>query len=120
MEEYLTLREAAQRMGVSEKTIRNRIKRRELAAELREGSNGPQYYIPAEAISEQPKTVHDVVMVKRPISVTELAQAIHTQFSGDLEDAKEEIRNLTRAVEELQKTIEQIATTKQKPWWKRW
>jgi hypothetical protein len=46
----LTLSEAAQALGVAPKTVRHRIKRGEIAADLVEGPHGPEYRVPASAI----------------------------------------------------------------------
>ena len=50
MEGYLTIKEAARRLGISERTVRRRIKDGSLPAELKQGDYGQQYFIPADVI----------------------------------------------------------------------
>ena len=57
--ECLTVSKAAAKLGVSEKTIRRRIRAGILPAELVEGPYGKQYQVPAEALA----TVHEVVAI---------------------------------------------------------
>jgi excisionase family DNA binding protein len=50
----LTITEAAQRLNLSPKTVRQRVKRGELRAHLVEGLHGPEYRVPAEALESIP------------------------------------------------------------------
>lgn len=135
MSNFISIRDAAEILGVTEKTIRNRIKSGEIPAEKREGLNGPQFFIPSAAITEPPKMMIDVLAVKKPIRITELSGIIRDQVKEDLqsfterietqnemtkEELKAEINQLSRSIEELQKTLEQVAASQnKKPWWKR-
>jgi DNA-binding transcriptional MerR regulator len=46
MPELLTLKDAAERVGCSTKTLRNRIKTGELRALMKDGKHGPTYFVP--------------------------------------------------------------------------
>lgn len=75
MQGYLTVREAAEQLGISEKTVRRRIKNGSLPAELKQGDYGQQYFIPADAI-ETAQAITDVVEVKRVHDVQALSMAV--------------------------------------------
>jgi len=47
---WVTIHEAAQALGCAAKTVRQRIKRGEIAADLVDGPRGPEYHIPVSAL----------------------------------------------------------------------
>jgi excisionase family DNA binding protein len=101
-EDELSVSEAAQRLGVAEKTVRRWIKAGKLPARLVEGPYGPTYRVPAEAIQTAQQIV-DVVRVERPTDPQTLALAIVQGLSTALEkrEAAEQ-----KALEDLQKALE--------------
>lgn len=47
---WASISEAAQALGCAAKTVRQRIKRGEIAADLVDGPHGPEYRIPVSAL----------------------------------------------------------------------
>lgn len=75
MVERLTIKQAAQALGVSEKTVRRMIKDGRLKAYLEPSVYGQQYYIPAEQISSAMQIV-EAIKVKKEYSIEEVALAL--------------------------------------------
>ena len=123
-----TIAEAAEVLDVSTKTVRRRIHKGEIPAELVDGPYGQQYMIPADAID----TI-DVVKVNRPTDATTLALVITQAMDERDKGLQDEITQLRQQVEELTKTlqerdrqlVEQLREaleeqrTAKKPWWER-
>jgi len=78
---YLTIKEAAERLGISERTVRRRIKEGSLSAELRLGQYGQQYFIKADVI-ETAQAITDVVEVKKVHDGQALSLAIVKALEG--------------------------------------
>lgn len=74
-DEWLSILEASQRLGVSPKTVRRWIQGGRLPARKEKGPYGEQYLIPAEAI-QSAQQVLDVVKVERPTDPRVLALAV--------------------------------------------
>jgi excisionase family DNA binding protein len=108
--EYISIKEAAQRLGVDPMTIRRRIKKGELTAELQPGAYGNQYMIPEDEIRKQPKEVTDVIKVTRQITVQEIACVFDTIIEKHTAPLKEEIRQLREELAEYKKS---------KRWWQK-
>lgn len=108
MEGYITIRDAAEKLGVTEKTIRNRIKSGDLPAEKKEGINGPQYFIPAQAVTEPPKTIVDVVKVPKHISVTQVVEIIRSQVQEDFQKLETRMEAASELGQEIQDEMENI------------
>lgn len=132
MQGYLTIKEAAERLGVSDRTVRRRIKDGSLPAKLKMGQYGQQYFIPVNAI-DTAQTITDVVEVKRVHDAQALSLAIvqaleeqNKAFTDELEAMKKEVaasrQEITALREELkqrdEKLLELVKAEKQ-PWWKR-
>jgi excisionase family DNA binding protein len=121
---YLTVREAAEQLGISEKTVRRRIKNGSLPAELKQGDYGQQYFIPADAI-ETAQAITDVVEVKRVYDVQALSMAVvqalderNKTLESELATIREELAATREALQKLQETL----TQQQRPraWWRFW
>ncbi len=123
MEGYLTIKEAARRLGISERTVRRRIKDGSLPAELKQGDYGQQYFIPADVI-ETAQVITDVVEVKRVHDGQALSMAIvrameerDKALEGELIAMREELAATREALEDLKNEISQ---QQRRPWWKWW
>src|SRR5215217_2216839 len=71
----VSVAEAAQRLGVHEKTLRRWIRTGRIPADLVDGPYGPQYHVPVSALSSA-QQVLDVVKVERPTDPRTLALAV--------------------------------------------
>jgi excisionase family DNA binding protein len=123
VEGYLTIKEAARRLGISERTVRRRIKDGSLPAELKQGDYGQQYFIPADVI-ETAQVITDVVEVKRVHDGQALSMAIvrameerDKALEGELIAMREELAATREALEDLKNEISQ---QQRRPWWKWW
>jgi len=98
----LTIPEAAERLGVSDATVRRRIKDGSLKAAKMPGPFGEQYFISAEEINVAVETVN-VVPVKHEVGVKELEQLITQTMAGSLEEMRTDIIGIGSAVGEALK-----------------
>ena len=119
----MTIKEAARRLGISERTVRRRIKDGSLPAELKQGDYGQQYFIPADVI-ETAQVITDVVEVKRVHDGQALSMAIvrameerDKALEGELIAMREELAATREALEDLKNEISQ---QQRRPWWKWW
>lgn len=103
----LTIKEAAQVLGVSEKTIRRMIKNGRLKASLEKSVYGQQYYIPKSEIDNAIQIV-EAVRVKKEYSVEELAVAISSYLSERDRKFIEAIETLNQKIEQMQKENQQL------------
>lgn len=101
-----SIAEAAELLGVSKKTVRRRIHKGELPAELEEGPYGPEYRIPAESINTAQQIV-DVVRVERSIDPMNLAMAIVQALDERDRGLQEEIAQLRQQVAELAQALDE-------------
>ena len=103
--ETYSIAEAAELLGLSRKTVRRRIHRGELPAELVDGPYGQQYIIPAEAINTAQQII-DVVKVERTTDPRTLALAIVQALETRDRDLQDEVVQLRQQVTELTETLE--------------
>lgn len=103
----LTIKQAAEVLGVSEKNIRRMIKDGRLRATLEPSAYGQQYYIPREEIDKALQIV-EVVKVKKEYSVQELAIAISSYLSERDKKFIEAIETLSQKVEQMEKESQQL------------
>lgn len=116
MGDWIPLKEAASRLGVSLTTARRWVKDGKLAAELRPGAYGDQYMVPLRAV-DTAQEIHDVVKVDRQADLVAFAQALEGYLSrrdaalvGALESDREAVSTeLGRIRAELEATRQQIA-----------
>lgn len=102
MVERLTIKQAAQALGVSEKTVRRMIKDGRLKAYLEPSVYGQQYYIPAEQISSAMQIV-EAIKVKKEYSIEEVALALSKYFSEKDKKFTEIIEKLSQKLETIEK-----------------
>jgi|CZCA01.1.fsa_nt_gi excisionase family DNA binding protein len=110
--------EAAEMLGISKRTVRRRIQKGELPADLEEGPYGPEYRIPAEAITTAQEIV-DVVRVERPTDPQTLAMIVVRALEERDRCLQEEITELRREVTELTQALENYRKAVEAPK-KRW
>ena len=104
---YLTIKEAAERLGISERTVRRRIKEGSLSAELRLGQYGQQYFIKADVI-ETAQAITDVVEVKKVHDGQALSLAI-VKALRERQSLREDLLPL-RELAVTRKALEQLKT----------
>lgn len=102
----ITLKEAAERLGVSPTTARRMVKDGRLKAELRDGPRGPCYYVDESEIRTA-QEITDVVPVSRPVSVEALADAVADAVAARIADTVS-----TRVQEALEASAKEQARTR--------
>ncbi len=122
---YLSIAEAAERLGKSTRTVRRWIQQGKLKAELQPGPYGEEYRIPAEVITTA-QEVTEVVKIEKPASSQDLALAIAKTIEQRDKGLREELTRISGQVERLADLLEeqgkQMAREKEqrRPWWKFW
>lgn len=94
----MTIAQAAERLGVSTKTVRRWIKAGRLPAELVDGPYGPEYRVPATAVQTAAQVV-DVVRVERANDPRTLALAIVQALEQRDAALRQELERLRAEVE---------------------
>ncbi len=105
-----TLTQAAKALGVSEKTVRRRIKNGTLRAETVEGKFGPEYRIlelPGDTAAKQTLDTN----LGQLLDMLNRLQVENRDLAGHLGAAQERVRTLESQVK--------LLTTGKQPWWKR-
>lgn len=98
MSRQMTIKEAAEMLGVSDKTVRRRIKKGELPAELVDSPYGEQYMIPADAVEAASQTLTVATVEKQPDPMTialAIGQALDkrdAEIKAEIQSLREEIR----------------------------
>jgi len=117
-----SIAEAAERLGLSKKTVMRRIQKGDLPAKLEEGPYGPEYRIPAEAITTAQEVI-DVVKVERPTDPMTLAMVIvqaleerDRRLQEEIAGLRQEVTELTQALESYRKAIEAPKKRWHWPW----
>lgn len=108
-EDWLSIPEAAQALGVSTKTVRRRIQKGDIPAEKVLGPYGLQYQIPAHAISTAQK-IMEVVRVERPTDPRTLGLVVAEAIKRENQALRDEVAALRT---ELEKTRREIAAALQ-------
>lgn len=136
---FYTVEEAAEKLKVNPETIRRRIRKGKLKAQLIHGDRGKQYSIPAgELITEEATLIPEA---KLPQSIIDQITAANTkamydtmaaQFSTQeekyasaiqsMEKEIKSLRNEMRAIQEEHNTTIQLLTEQKKEpsFWKKW
>lgn len=132
--EYFSVKEAAEMLSCTTKTIRNRIERKELKAVYHLiGIGQSQYLIPKKEINVAATTT-EVVAVSRSVSLAEIRASIKAEMQeenallrsenavlrAEIQEIKESQGRIEKLlVRSLEKPVEAVPET-QKPWWKFW
>lgn len=95
----LTIPEAAERLGVSDATVRRRIKDASLKARKMPGPFGEQFFIDAEEIKTAIEMVN-VIPVKHEIGLNELQQLINQGVQNSIEGLHTDIIGIGSAIGE--------------------
>ncbi|MBU2702713.1 hypothetical protein Ga0466249_003848 [Sporomusaceae bacterium BoRhaA] len=96
MDGYYNVRQAAEAMNVSIKTVRNRIKAGELPATWEDRGKGrSQWWIPIAAIQAAATAVDAVPFTRQPTLTAELGQLVQSAVQTAVKDVvKDEIQQL--------------------------
>lgn len=98
----MTIKEAAEALGVSPDTIRRRIKLGQIRAEKVEGIYGPQWVIDPDTLADT-QQIYEAVPVKHNVSIEKLEMIIQDATREVTAQALEEVLN---EIKELRKEIE--------------
>ena len=99
---WLTVKETAERFGVSDKTIRRWIKDEKVHAEKHQGPYGEQWMIPESEVTTA-QEITDVVQVENKIDIVALAKVLDKHLA-DKDD------KTTLAIEQLQAQLAEMAS----------
>lgn len=118
--EYVTVKEAAEMLRVSDKTIRRRIQKGELKAELMNSPYGQQYFIKKDQINNALQII-DVVQVKKEYDLQELALSLSDYMEKrdsalikTISDLTDEVRKLQEDNSNLQQQLKSEQETRLK------
>lgn len=132
--EYYSVKEAAEILGVTTKTIRNRIEKKELLAVFHDiGVGQSQYLIPKSAVNMAVSTM-EVVPLSRAVSVSEIVQAVKAQMMEENASLRSEMAEIKASQERIEESlaerdkrlleviraIQERDEKEKKPFWKFW
>lgn len=136
---FYTVEEAAEKLQVNPETIRRRIRKGKLKAQLIDGDRGKQYSIPAgELLTEEAALIHEAKLPQTVIDqiTAANAKAIHDvlaaqfavqgeKYASVMRSMENEIKSLKNEMKALQKehntTIHLLTQQKKEPsFWKKW
>jgi excisionase family DNA binding protein len=120
----LTLGQAAQRLGHSEKTLRRWIKSGRLQATLEPGPYGPQYWVSTQAV-QTAQQVLDVVTVERAPDQESLALAVAQAIAQRDAALRAELASMQAKLDAILARVDSQApqcpeTPAPRPWWAFW
>lgn len=132
-EEFLSIEQVAEQLGISTATVRRRIKKGELEAIKRPGPYGDQYFIPSNEVTTA-QEITDVVPVVRQLNAQELAGLISLVIRKENEELHQEIKELRQELANFKQEQEEKAqdrdvwivaqlreiTKQKKSWWQFW
>lgn len=120
-----TIKEVAEIMNTSTKTVRNKIKAGLIKAVTVQTDRGPTYSIDKAQFSHAQQII-ETVKVKREHELNDLALMLSSQMqerelvvTSRLEQLENAVQKLITEKEELQKEVETLKNQK-KPFWKFW
>lgn len=116
-----SVKEVANILGVSEKTVRKRIKLGKIKAEIVNGPYGDQYMIAADQFNAA-EEVFDVVSVKKEYDLQELSFALKNYLEEERTTILSELEELKKMNLDLIDRLDQIleGQTKKEPLFKKW
>lgn len=109
-EKSLTISEAAERLGVSDATVRRRIKSGSLKADLKPGPYGEQFYIDPDEIKTAIE-VQYVIPVKQEVGLKELGQLIDQSVSKSLERFHADFESMGTSIGQAIKAQNEVLQT---------
>jgi excisionase family DNA binding protein len=116
MAEVVTLAEAARQLRVSTRTARRWVKAGSLPAALGPGTNGPQYFVPAEAVEERRAVKQRAARPLLPAAIEEAPPDATGAAWRELTRAQQELwrtcQELSRVTEEMRRLREELAETR--------
>ena len=118
IEKVLTIKEAAEALGVSADTVRRRIKTGELKAEKVQGAYGMQWAIRPDDLAHSMQVV-DMVPVKQSLSADDL----EAMFKRLMQEQTNEIKALRAEVQQLREQLQDqklLTANNEKRWWQVW
>jgi excisionase family DNA binding protein len=135
---FLTVEEAAERLNLNPETIRRRIRRGQIKAQLLPGPRGDQYSIPVSELTTQEAQIVPVPQLS-PVVLSQLSQAVAAPLAAKIDQQAAEITELKVEIEKLRidnagrsmemhrrfdELIEETRADRkarqQRSWWKFW
>jgi len=120
--DFVTIQEAAQRLGVSQDTVRRRIRKEELQAKQTPTPQGFRWVVELEGLEEDAQAAH--TPPHRPgIGSTQVKDDTNDANDGALmELLREQLQEKDRQISELHRLLAQTALNAApgRPWWKFW
>ena len=117
--DFYTIKEASELLGVTTKTIRNRIERKDIPAKFHLiGKGQSQYLIPKGAI-DVPSTATDVVPFSRAVSAPALVSEIVKQLQEENQTLKNELKAIKETQNQILLLLERSEKKEKKSWLKR-
>lgn len=108
----LSIHEAAQHLGVSDKTLRRWIKAGKLPAFQATGPYGPTWRIPLSALQTAQQVI-DVVPVNRPVDAQTLGLIVAQAVAQETQPLRATIQSLQDQVAQLTRTLEALNDQRQ-------
>lgn len=106
MTEWVPFSEAAKQLGLSESTLRRRIKDGAIRAEKRNGPYGPQWFVDPAAIRTA-QEITDVVPVNRTHDLAALAHVVAEYLAKQNSELVTRLDTLSTAVEALSAKVDE-------------
>jgi excisionase family DNA binding protein len=124
-----TIKEAAEKLGVSEATVRRRIKKGEMRVEMQDSPYGQQYMIPETEVNTT-QVINNVVRVDRPIPLEKLVASFQQALEAHDQNLAQRMEDMTRGKSDaMEKEIELMRNEMKllresmertsRPWWRR-
>lgn len=105
---YFTIPQTAEQLGVSEITVRRRIKKGKIKADLIKGEFGDQYFITSSELERQrvATTSIEVVELEKAITLSRLQESLEASLKSKITPLEEKINCLDESNRTLAKTNE--------------
>jgi MerR family copper efflux transcriptional regulator len=121
--ERLTLAQAAQRLGHSEKTLRRWVKSGRLPAALEAGPYGPQYWVSTHAVQAAQQALEVVTVERTPdreLLALAVAQVLEQRDAG----LRAELVSIQAKLDTLLSRVDTPPAQRPEPtaapWWRNW
>lgn len=124
--EYLTIGQVAEQLGISEITVRRRIKKGKIKAEMLQGEFGEQYFITQDELEKHKiaTTSIEVIELEKAITPTRLQEFLDNALKSKITPLETKINQMedtnTQLIQEIQE-LKEILLKKEEPksFWKR-